>query len=107
MQCLNVPLTQNRPLVLQKAQRYRNLPAVSSILVENKEGRWERATYDERKRSEENDRRLERLERIETEMIGLRRKVDAIAGKLLSFQSILTIVAVIYFAVSFLKGFAK
>jgi hypothetical protein len=85
-------------------KRYRNMPAVSSILIEEEEDKRERAALDERTRNEENDRRLER---IETEMTNLRRKVEEIAGTLSSFQTIVTIGAIVYLAFSYFKWFTS
>jgi hypothetical protein len=80
-------------------RRYR-MPAVS--LDEDEDDKRERASLDEVKHNEDNDRRLEQMS---TEMAGLRRKVEEIAGKLASFQSIVIGAAIAYLAFLFLKGF--
>ena len=80
-------------------QTYRWMPA---LFAEDEEDKSERAEIDEYRRNEESDRRLER---IETETTALRSKVEWIARKLSSFQSMVIVVAIIYLAFSFFKVF--
>jgi hypothetical protein len=80
-------------------QTYRWMPA---LFAEEEEDKSERAEIDEYRRNEESDRRLER---IETETTALRSKVEWIARKLSSFQSMVIVVAIIYLAFSFFKVF--
>jgi len=80
-------------------QTYRWMPAFRDT---DEEDEPKRAENNEDSRNEDNDRRLER---IETETTTLRRKVEEIAGKLSTFQSIVVVVVIVYFAVRFYQNF--
>jgi hypothetical protein len=84
-------------------QKYRNMPAVSSML-DNDDDDKHSSAIDEQRRNEKND---SRLERIEEETTSLRRKVNEIAGKLSSFQSMVVVAAIVYLVFSIFKGFSN
>ena len=73
-----------------------------AFLITDNEDEPKRVQTDKPNGNEEKDRRLER---IETETTALGRKVEWIAGKIPSFQSMVVVVAIVYLAFSLFKAF--